>query len=384
MLPKIIVISGVKEGKRTLCRSIWHSSSKDFKVNDVIPGRGVFKYSVEILPSVIYSLKEDWMNEKSNLEQVKTADTIIYMVSAISFGYSDEVDFLSLLRKKNKTARIILVVNKLDVCVSSEEKKQGKIEAILKLQTTIRKAFSSMDPDDIVMVSATKIWNISSLKECIWDNIIDKTNDEIFDKTLPTIVISGKRGCGKSSTLNQLFGLDLEINKAVACTKYPRVMRVTYEYNGRDYSANVVDLPGIAESIEADNSYAKFYEKYIQVATILLCLSQADTRAYLQDEVFYKKMIGNRKLNKNVSIIMGVNQMDLLFKTIDNPDGINLTEMESDSEIYRTKISDFYSNYSRFFKKITDIKEENVIGFSAIQSWHIDLLKERISNILKK
>lgn len=238
--------------------------------------------------------------------------------------------------------------------------------------------------NDTVMISAKRTWNISSLKERVWDNIIDKKNDEIFDKSLPTIVISGKRGCGKSTTLNLLFGLDLEINRAVACTKYPRVLRVAYNYKGNEYLANVVDLPGIAESIEADNTYAKFYEKYIQMATILLCLTQADTRAYLQDEIFYKKIIENRKLNKNVSIVMGLNQIDLLFKTIENPDGINLNNLDLNNDIYKTKIYDFYSIYSKLFKNFANIKEENVIGFSAIQSWHIDLLKDRVFNLLNR
>ena len=74
-------------------------------------------------------------------------------------------------------------------------------------------------------------------------------NDEIF-----TVVFFGKTGAGKSTTLNKLFGLELDTDHAVACTKEPKAIilsRSEHQYLPLE-QIRVVDMPGIGKSLEAE------------------------------------------------------------------------------------------------------------------------------------
>ena len=259
--------------------------------------------------------------------------------------------------------------------ISSLLKKQSSL--YLQLEKTIHK--DVFDIESIVPVSIYMDWNLSSLKEKLWEGIISKMNDLVFDSQLPTVVIAGKRGCGKSSTLNELWNLNLPTNKAVACTKYPMVIHVEGTHANKEFKFNIVDLPGIAESLDADMQYTSFYEKYIDKASLLICLSQADTRAYTQDELFYRSLMNNGILTDRTRLILGVNQIDLLFKSVENLNGIDLNSITTDHPLIQAKIEDFYGRvYSKIFNQIQCVSINDVCTFSAYKKWNLHALQNMI------
>ena len=204
-----------------------------------------------------------------------------------------------------------------------------------------------------------------------------------MQKTDGTSRCLAQNGNIKRHSLNKLFSLNLPIRMATACTKHPRVIHIsTSDVNGSRIDFNLVDLPGIAESINADMIYSNFYKKYLNKASVLLCLSQSDTRAYKQDEIFYRDLIENGFIRKSTFIILGINQIDLLFKTSENPDGVDLKGISSDSELIKEKIRDYYNVYSTVFRDFPGIASNNVVPFSAIQGWNLSILKELIINNL--
>lgn len=399
---KVIFIGGAGTGKSDIIKSLWGISTKKNKeitVSDDIPGRGIMEFSVVEMPPVVYSLKDyapkgSWFN-KDNINTILNADAIVFVLPAKSYGYDSEFRFLVDLFKKylkKKNIPFTIVVSKIEQLKEKRSRDYGDlISGIYEVERYINNMFERYDLNknlsisNIVPFSAFKGFNTYQLKTKIWDGVISHTNDYLFDKTNPTIIVSGKRGCGKSSTLNTLFGFNLPVDRAVACTKYPRVMKATLDIGGEQVEVNIVDLPGIAESIKADMSYYPFYKKYVEQADILLCLNQANVRAYKQDELFYKYLSESKSLTSKTRIIIAMNHVDSLFKDNNNLDGIELNTIRKNNPILVEKINDmFEKNYKHFFSKThPSLSKECVIPISAFHNWHIDLLKDIIIQNLK-
>ena len=398
VLPSVVFIGGIEEGKTSLISELWPNGTKPSEdvnfVNDSIPGRGEMDYKIVELPPVIYSLSKRWMSNSDNLEVVKEADVLVFVLPAESLGYKEELSFIEQIVKSSyyNKQHIVICLSKTDLLLYNDEDDQIKPDSISKLQritaslyNSLRKVCSedSFDISSIVATSVAMKWNYLAIKEKIWEGVISKTNDNIFNPALPTIVIAGKRGCGKSSTLNRLWGLNLPTNKAVACTKYPMVISVNAKFEGIERQFNVVDLPGIAESLEADMQYTQFYDKYIKSAKVLICLSQADTRAYLQDQVFYTNLISNGIITKAMRVILGINQIDLLFKSKENLSGIDLHTISDTHPLIIDKIGDYYDNvYGKIFKDHPNISVNDVCVYSILQDWNIEKLENQLYNKL--
>lgn len=386
-LPNVIFLGGISTGKTSTINQLWGKGSNRRTVSEIVKGRGLMPFNVIELDSVLFSMPEIWIENKNNTDILSSADTVVFVLPAVSFGYQEEISFLATLISSNyikPSAQIILAIAQIDKIYKNSKSVYSTIEQILSIEKLVHKTAESilqtqLNIDNIVSYSNINSCNITTLKECIWNNIIESYNNFTYDENLPTIVVSGKRGCGKSTTLNKLFGLDLPTNAATACTKYPRVIHIDYNYNNTKISFNLVDLPGIAESLSADIEYAQYYKKYLSQATIVLCLSQADTRAYKQDEDFYKRLISNQILTNKTSILVGINQVDLLYKTFDNPEGIDLNTINSDDTILHSKMSDVYDNvYKPLFKGFHTMLQP----FSAHAEWNIDKLTDKIFTLL--
>lgn len=397
----ILFIGGIGVGKTETVEALWNPQNKSgiFAVSDEIPGRGIMNFNVIEMPSVLYSFKDfsndgTWFND-NNIILLSKADAIVFLLPAKSYGYDREMQFLLKLfsgcvphiRKIPFVVGITQIENLKD---KEQRSYKNVITAVLDIERYLNSLFyrfgleQILSLENIVPFSSLRDINLLKLKEKIWDGVISHTNDNIFDETKPTIVVSGKRGCGKSSTLNALFGLNLPVDRAVACTKYPRVMRGVLQHDENKIEVNIVDLPGIAESIKADMTYYPFYKKYVECANVLLCINQANVRAYKQDEVFYKHLSESEALNPSTSIIIAMNHSDSLFKDFEHLDGIELNDSTEAHPMLTEKIEDmFETNYKHFFVHThPHLSRDCVVPISAYQNWNIDKLKHLIiSNI---
>jgi predicted GTPase len=101
-----------------------------------------------------------------------------------------------------------------------------------------------------------------------------------------TVVVLGKRGVGKSSTLNHLFGFDRPTDPAVECTVEPYARRVR-DATGRRF--RVVDMPGIAADADSLRRYRRHYARWLGRADTVVWITQANVRAYAQDQKFFRE-----------------------------------------------------------------------------------------------
>lgn len=387
----IAFIGGIEVGKTSLITSLWpqltNQMSSEYDVTETIPGRGSVSFKAIELPPILYSLPDRWL-DNVNSHTIQQADIVVLLLSADSLGYKLEISFIknSLKPFLRNDQHIVVGIVKSDLVLYVSEDNRFDLSGVSTLfqrQTSLyqqlHKNFKQIEVDSIVPCSALIDWNLESLKEKIWEGVIEKQNAVVYKEDVPTVVIAGKRGCGKSTTLNKLWNLGLPTNKAVACTKYPMVLSVTGVNKGVPYTFNVVDLPGIAESLDADVDYMPFYEKYIEKANLLICLSQADTRAYKQDEMFYKDLIKSKILTPKTSVILGINQVDLLFKSIDNLNGIDLNTISITHPLIVAKVHDYFDNvYAKIFEGTINVSKNDVCVFSAYKDWNLDNLQQMI------
>lgn len=112
-------------------------------------------------------------------------------------------------------------------------------------------------------------------------------------------------------------------------------------------------------------------------------MSQADRRAYKQDELFYLDLINNKILRNDQNIILGINQADLLFKSPENPDGINLHTIKENDTIIQEKVCDYYNGiFKHVFKDFPNVKMESVHIYSIVQKWNVKQLRTKIYKLL--
>ena len=410
--PRVVFIGGIETGKTSTIQMLWEKNVVDydcvegvhcFSIQEILEGRGFVDFEVYELPRINYTSTE-WITKPGIKQQLESADVIVYVLTCdeVSVGSRREymVNMFNKIRLK-KDVMFIIAYGMADWVLFPEQSRNFQIPEnldvklpaitnLLKKVSLVNSEFGTFAKYDktfsvssIIPYSNVIDWNVDELKYQIWNGIVVGLNELVYDESLPTVVLSGKTGCGKTSTINVLWNKNFATDRSVSCTKFPAVMRIDDVYNGRRVSFNLVDLPGIAESIEANSLYRHFYYKYINKASLLLCLTQADRRAYKQDQLFYSDLISNNILRKNQKVILGINQADLLFKSVDNLDGVDLHSINDDDEILKSKVDDFYDNvFADIFISFENVTKNSVAIYSVFQKWHLDNLKNKLYSLI--
>jgi hypothetical protein len=91
----------------------------------------------------------------------------------------------------------------------------------------------------------------------------------------------------------------------------------------------------------------------------------------------------NNILRKNQQVVLGINQADLLFKSSENLDGIDLHTIADDDAIIVDKVNDFYNNvFADIFHDFENVNKDSVVIYSVFQKWHLDNLKNKLYNLI--
>lgn len=197
-----------------------------------------------------------------------------------------------------------------------------------------------------------------------------------------TVLFFGKCGVGKSSTLNKLFGLNWATDNAVACTKEPQYALLDsshFDDFGVSYKQlRVVDMPGIGESLSADETYLPFYEEWIPQAHSLVWVTQADTRAYKRDQIFLLKL--SSLFNPCLFLTIALNKIDYLgIDEEEKPFNIEQGK-PSEDQLKRLpeKIEDIYGIFNDVVGQSLSFERSQIVPYTSAYGWGLQNLKTKI------
>lgn len=197
---------------------------------------------------------------------------------------------------------------------------------------------------------------------------------------LLTVVFFGKTGAGKSSTLNALFNLNCNTDAAVACTKEPQefiLSRSQYSFLPIE-QVRVVDMPGIAESREADEKYLPFYEKWMPLTHSLTWVTQADTRAYKRDQLFLMKLLP--LFHPHLTLTIALNKVDCLSvdETESGFDTVLKQPSSAQLKILPEKVDDVYSVFADIIGDTLSFQKSDIVPYTAFYGWGFEDLLNKI------
>lgn len=197
----------------------------------------------------------------------------------------------------------------------------------------------------------------------------------------PSVAFMGKTGTGKSATISRLFRVELVSDHALPCTMEPTIVPGAVFREGASDATRtyrVIDLPGFAETIEADAQHWKHFRKIVPKADVLIWLTAADTRAYKQDELVLMELlkIGGFK----PKLIMAINKVDRLGVDPGENGFDELTGVPSRSHQARIveKEEEVYSLFEPIARGRVGLGRNRVIAYSALSGWGIPVLQTAV------
>lgn len=195
-----------------------------------------------------------------------------------------------------------------------------------------------------------------------------------------TIVFGGKTGVGKSSTQRVLWNLDWPSDDAVACTIYPQVAfisNIKFPYLLYD-KVRVVDMPGVGESIEADQVCLSYYQDWLPKANCLVWVTQADTRAYKRDQMFLIEL--KPMLKKDLLLIVALNKIDYLGVDENEQafDKIQGVPSEDQLKQLHDKINDIFAIFKVVIDGTIPFGRDQIVPYTAVYKWGLPRLVNMI------
>ena len=157
------------------------------------------------------------------------------------------------------------------------------------------------------------------MKEKLNENVKEKLLGNLLKlkKEKVNLIVTGATGCGKSSTINALFGVEVA---KVGTSVDPETMEIKkYELD----NLVIWDTPGLGDGKEADNRHSKriidkLYEKdengNLLIDLVLVILDGGSRDLGTSYELINNVIIPNLGENKENRILVAINQADVAMK----------------------------------------------------------------------
>ncbi len=208
---------------------------------------------------------------------------------------------------------------------------------------------------------------INERKELLWNRKTGELSEDVY---YTTVILIGKTGYGKSTTLNKITRTNLfATNDNISCTKQLYCIEYKLSQKSNHYFS-LGDLPGVGESIEEDRKYIEWYKEFIDKTHVVVYLFRADQRDFAWDEGIFKKLFDTpEKKNK---LVYGINFIDKI-EPINRNYPFSLSEKQKEN--VEKKVNDI--------SKIFNIDKKDIVCFSSQEDYNLNLLMNKINQKLK-
>lgn len=150
---------------------------------------------------------------------------------------------------------------------------------------------------------------LSIQKKIPIENTASKWKRSTFFSEEVVVIVIGKSGYGKSTTINKIIGEEVFGTSDIsACTKSLQSIDYKLFNDNEKYFFSLADLPGIGEDKIKDVEYLDLYKKILEKAHLVLYVLRADQRDYSVDLWAFSKLFNSAE-SKN-KVIIGVNGID--------------------------------------------------------------------------
>lgn len=252
--------------------------------------------------------------EKEISENLESADLIIPLISPdfIASDYCYEIEMARAIEKHDSQSALIIPVI-IRPCA-------WKNSPFVNFQALPHegKPISTWDDKDEAWLSVYEgIANVCERfverknvkKEFSSNSTEDKAIKEIIREVKRfKIGIFGETGAGKSTLCNSMLGQEvMRVSDITAVTRTPQ--RVLLRY--KNYELEIIDCPGIGESIEEDERIKTLYNPLFEEVDFILWVLRADVRNYSCDQSFIEH-IKELDLNNHKKFLIVLNMVDRL------------------------------------------------------------------------
>jgi predicted GTPase len=190
-----------------------------------------------------------------------------------------------------------------------------------------------------------------------------------FKHNDPIAVFLGKRGVGKSTTLNRLFGSSFATDPSMECTRRPQLFRTKL---ANDVTWQIVDMPGIGADMNSSGQYARYYRQWMGKADVVVWITQADVRAYKQDQGFFISY--GPLVRSGTRLVLAISKIDTLVVH----DGLIDPDLLMADGTVQRKIIDVQEQLARYSWATRD--QVSIVPYSITKDWNITALSDSILN----
>lgn len=300
---------------------------------------------------------KNWRHEiSSNLED---ADLILFLISPdfIASDYSYEIELQRAIERHDKQEAILVpIIIRHSSWLNSPV---GNFQALPREGKPIS---SWSDRDEAWLNVYEGIRNV-----CL--DLIGKTKTRINKvnelKALKKFKVGvfGETGTGKSTLCNALLGE--EIMRVSDIFPVTRGIDSATLIANTELAIEIIDYPGIGESIEGDKRYEELYESGFEDLDMIIWVLRSDVRNYKQSQAHLNKLL-NLNINENKDFILALSMVDRMdtsgiWDEINNAPSKGLLSMIERKTMY--------------VSGILQIPPERIIPISGLKGYNIENLK---------
>lgn len=222
---------------------------------------------------------------------------------------------------------------------------------------------------------------LSALEKLLGKGGAMEISKELKDADLaPQIVLIGKTGVGKSSTINKLF--NPQPNLPVDHIE-PATIEVLKLHLGDRGQLIVVDSPGLGAGEESDRRNISAYKEILSESDVAVWIIKADDRTLGIDQSFITQVLPEKLKGR---LVVGINQIDKI-EPAEWSKKYNLPSRQQEENIKRKEES-----VIRVFAS-QGIEPSSVVSYSALKNYRLTKLframvdacpPERVAALLKR